>query len=230
MKSQKMFFSPWITCDINLWKSLYADSLPRLYKKNKIILHQNSECEGIYIVVSGRIRVTVLEPQGNEIQLCIAEKGSICCGASAILRLPNLYTCIALTDCQCYFIPLNLLLKQLKVNPSLNMNFMEYLARKNAVLTQKVTELSFMQSSQRIASLLIALCNQYGKEEQRGTKISIKFTHQDVAGMVNTSRVTVSNVINYFIKKDIVEKVDGHFIIKDIDKLFYYIDTELHLP
>ena len=94
------------------------------------------------------------------------------------------------------------------------------MCRKNSISFNQVLELSFTQSVQRVAQLVVHLCNQYGvKEDMGAVRIDIRFTHQDVSSMINTSRVTVSNVFSLFADEGILEKVNGLFVVTDFGKL-----------
>lgn len=82
---------------------------------------------------------------------------------------------------------------------------------------RQILDLSFKQATHRIASQLLNLCHQYGKEHEKGVCISIHFTQQDIAGIVNASRVTVGNVFNMFMDQGLLVREGKYFIVTDLD-------------
>ena len=93
------------------------------------------------------------------------------------------------------------------------------LCRKNDVFYRQILDLSFKQATHRIASQLVNLCRQYGKEHEKGVRISIHFTQQDISGIVNASRVTVGNVFNMFIDQGLLTREGKYFIVTDLEAM-----------
>ncbi len=61
---------------------------------------------------------------------------------------------------------------------------------------ERIQILSFNNAAQRIKMLFIMLANMYGKEEEKGIRLDIKLTHQNMADMTGIARETVTRLIN----------------------------------
>ena len=97
--------------------------------------------------------------------------------------------------------------------------FLELCFRKNTVLLGQVRELSFDQAERRIARTLLNLAAQYGRPCPEGVRISIRFTHQDVAGIINTSRITTNKVMKRMEEEGILLKREGRYILRALPAL-----------
>ena len=91
--------------------------------------------------------------------------------------------------------------------------------RKISVYQNQILELSFTNALERTARVLVNLCKQYGIVQNDGVRINIHFTHSDIASMVNTSRVTVSNLFTYFAENSYIHKQDRYCVVNSVQKL-----------
>ena len=115
-------------------------------------------------------------------------------------------------DTWAYAVPRLAMLGALREDWALNQRFLELCFRKNTVLLGQVRELSFDQAERRIARTLLNLAAQYGRPCPEGVRISIRFTHQDVAGIINTSRITTNKVMKRMEEEGILLKREGRYI------------------
>ena len=67
---------------------------------------------------------------------------------------------------------------------------------------------------------LLYIADVYGKPTDEGILIRNRFTHQELANMIHTSRVSVANVFSELTKCGIIAKRDGHYIILKPDELY----------
>lgn len=211
--------SPWIRLDPKLWEPFIVKKTPLYVKKNSVLFHQDDSSGQFFIVKSGRIRITTFQRDGSEKQLYIAETGALFGERSCIMGCRHSTTAVAIVDSYVYLVPYYEARETLAANFELNMHLLQLVCRKNAVLARQVVELSFSDSLQRIAQVLINLSEIYGATEPDGICIPIRFTHQDVANLTNTSRVTVSNAFNLLASKKIITKRNGKTVLLDMAAL-----------
>ena len=219
--------SPWIHLDLSYWEDLLQDQIPRLYRKKTFLFQHGDPAEHVFIIKSGRVRITSYNADGNEKQLYIGETGSICGELDCIQNQLYNASAFAIVDSQVYCLPYKVFEKRLRNNWSLTKKLMQMLCRKNNIFMEQILELSFTQSVQRVARILLNIAAEYGQDLPDGSvRIGIRFTHQDIATMINTSRVTTNNIINDFSEKGIIFREGGYYILKDTARLNDYILKE----
>lgn len=213
------FTSPWLRVEAGQWLPVTAQKTPLSVKKNSFLFHQEGDSGQLYIVKAGRIRITTFQRDGSEKQLYIAEVGSLFGERSCMLGTRHATSAVAIVDSLVYIIPFTEAQAAMAENPALGAAFMRLVCRKNSILMKQVVELSFSDSLQRIAQALVNLAGAYGQETEEGVCVPIRFTHQDVANLTNTSRVTVSNAFNLLTSKGILFKKEGKTILADLEAL-----------
>jgi CRP-like cAMP-binding protein len=211
--------SPWISAELGQWDSFLEGQVPRMLKKNTVLFQQADSSCFVYVVKSGRIRITSFEGDGNEKQLFIAEKGAMFGESSCLMGLPRPAAAVAIVDSQVYAAPYERLEEAMRRDFELCRRVMQMISRKNMVLLHQVMELSLADAFQRIAQVLVNLSRQYGVPEREGIRINIRFTHQDVANLIHASRVTVSNVFQVLMGEGILKKCEGRFWVVRPERL-----------
>lgn len=217
--SKNLYNSPWIRFDMKIWQPLICDIKPDWYKKNQFVYEQEQAARYVYIIASGRVRITAFHLDGTEKQFYIAQRGCMIGENSCFMGIENTTFAVAIVESLIYRIPFESLKTAMRDHWDLTLQVIQVTCRKNNALLSQVAELSFAQALQRISQMLLNLAQEYGKNVDGDIKINIKFTHQDVANMTTASRVTVSNVFHALAERNVIEKRDGYFMLLDMKQL-----------
>ena len=215
-------FSPWISEEFKQLSVLTEGFQPVKYKKEESLYSVCGKSEYVYLVVSGRVRVTAYHASGRERQLYIAEKGCIVGETSVLLHREHTTTASAIVESTAYKIPASVFTERMRNDYGICNTVMRMVCRKHDILCNALLSSSFSQSLSQIARMLLNLADQYGEETVDGCRIGIRFTHQDIANITGISRVTVSNAFNLLGEKGICGRMNGSFLISDIDGLREY--------
>lgn len=207
--------SPWIGTHLSTWSHLTAKRIPLKYPPKSMVYSQGDRFSKIYIVASGRVRISIFHRDGQEKQLYIAGPGAMFGESACILEKPHASTATTITRCELYAIPSKEVQRLFHTEARTADLMLQYEARKNRLLTAQVAMLSFDRAEQRVAKVLLYLCEMYGRQEGDGVRIDLRFTCADIAALVNTSRVTVNNVIQEFIRSGILTKDGSFYIVQD---------------
>jgi hypothetical protein len=104
-----------------------------------------------------------------------------------------------------------LVMAEIRRDPDLAMLMLKYLARTVRVLSTQVDEMAFRPADQRIARHLLSLVPD--------TKGSLRCTQDEIAASVSVSRITVSRVLNEFVRAGWVKTAYGGLTVLDPDAL-----------
>ena len=207
--------SPWIRTPLDTWAPLLEGVRPASYKKKTLLYHQGDPGESIFICRTGRVRVTYYHASGEEKLLYIAEQGSMVGETACVTGTVYNSSGITLTDSLIYRIPREKLLEVMRRDWELNLRVIQLICRKKGSVFHQMLELSFSQALGRVARMLLNLMSEYGIPQEDGAVlIDMTFTHQEVASLVNTSRVTVSHIFNQFASEGVLEKRGSRFVVR----------------
>jgi CRP-like cAMP-binding protein len=93
------------------------------------------------------------------------------------------------------------------------------LAQRRRELENKLETLVFRDVTSKLAELLLALAEEYGVEDSRGTMVALKITHQELANLIGSTRETVSLTLSQFKRKHLICTEGRKVIISDAESL-----------
>lgn len=68
------------------------------------------------------------------------------------------------------------------------------------------------------------LANKFGHEVEQGQLIDLRLTHQEIAEIIGTTRVTVTRLLNDFEKQGIIERLPRKFIVIHEQSPFWHYE------
>ncbi|MBA4348642.1 MAG: Crp/Fnr family transcriptional regulator [Thermodesulfovibrio sp.] len=182
------------------------------FHRNKIIFMEEDTQNYIYIILSGKVKAVHLTPDGREHILAV-HKTSDFFGEMALLDgKTSPATVIAMEDTSIAIISKKNFEELLKNNNVLKGIISTLCARlREAWMTNKV--LSHHRAEDRVRTLLKLLGMYYGMKDRRGTIITLKLTHRDIADYTSLSRETVTRLLNKLIMDGKIEVLDDRNLL-----------------
>lgn len=204
---------------------LCKNSYAKLYEKDEVIFFENDSVKKLYFLVNGKVKLSMLSAEGKEKVLTILQEGDIFGELSLFDEDPHPLTAEVMDDARLLIIPWNEMEKLITERPSLAIKIIEALSKKTRLLTSQVRELVFQDAAGRLASLLSRLAEDFGREIDEGTVIDLVLTHQEIANLIGSSRVTVTKLMNKFIDDGMITIKKRKIIIKDFESLGERLQT-----
>jgi len=212
------------------FKQLLRDSLqsePAIYRTIKIARNANvytagDQGDAIYFIESGQIKLLMHSAGGRECLLALHSAGDIfgeLCLAGSGSRQS---TATAMKTTTLKEIPLTQFFARLS-RDSLFEGFARYLAMRVAEQQQVIANLVTVDSEQRLGKTLLQLARTMGKRDQQGTCIELKISHDELSGMVGTTRPRISLFMERFKHLGLIERSAERFLIIKEKKLTDYL-------
>lgn len=167
----------------------------KVYRKNEFVFREGETADTIYLIKYGRVRLFKVSGGGKEITLDILKEDGIFGESTFFEDAGHTMHAQAMEDtfiCSCCREHFGLLLQ----NPRTALKIIQLLGEKLNNYTEQVASIAFRDVKGRISAALLRLAGEYGKTSPEGTTIEIDLTHQDLASLVNASRVMVTNVLS----------------------------------
>ena len=162
------------------------------FSKNTVLLSKGDESDSLYIIVSGKVKVTVHDEQGKEVVLAVFGRGEYFGEMAAIDGRPRSATIVSKEATEVLVIRRDDFGKMLSSNPDMMFDLLKVLLERFRQADEKIESLAFMTVYNRVATLLMQLA------KPKGQKWVVQQTlkHQEIAEMVGASRETVTRVLN----------------------------------
>ena len=181
-------------------KKIVAERKSRQFKKNQIIYYDGDKGNGLYIILSGKIKTVKLAEDGRELMTGIYTTDDYL-GVNAMLaNEPYADTATALEDSQLCLIPKEQLDELINQYPDVAREFISILANDVRDKEEQLLHLAYNSVRKRMAESLLRL------HKQNGTIEGFKISREDLAAMTGMATETVSRTLTDFKDEGLIEK------------------------
>jgi CRP-like cAMP-binding protein len=188
------------------------------YEKGAMILLEEDSGNNLYLIKEGRVKVTRINSDGDEVILTILGEGEFF-GEMAIFggttRSANV---TALEASEVLILTRQDFLELLKNHPDISIYLLEEMANRLRKSDQLIKDLSLSNAEHKIAMSIIRLSEELGTIKKGQVEIEDLPYQKDIANMAGTSRETVSRTLKKFENKGYLEKKGRKLVIFDYHK------------
>lgn len=198
---------------------LLATAATRRYPAGTPVFEQGQVADTYYLLLHGRLRVTQVTPQGQQVVVRVVNPGDIFGIARAMKRSDYPGTATAVSESIALAWPMSGWDAMLAHHPTLAINLMRTVGNRLMESQARVQELSTEEVERRVAHTVLRLANQAGRKEGEGIRIDFPVTKQDIAELSGTTLYTVSRILSAWEEAGIVEGGRQKLLLKDPHRL-----------
>jgi CRP/FNR family transcriptional regulator len=185
--------------------TLDAIKFTAIYPKGSLLFVEGEEPRGVFILCSGRVKLTTSSSEGKTLIVKVAEAGEVLGASSAILGKPYEVSAETLEPSQANFIKREDFIRFLNTDVEACMHTAQQLSQKYQSAQKEIRSLGLSQTtSEKLAKLLIDWAAR-GEETPKGIRLTVLLTHEEIAQMIGTTRETVTRILSDFKKKKLIE-------------------------
>lgn len=205
---------------VSIFANIDDEALDRLgdlviskdYTKNTLVFGQDEPGDSMFIIARGRVKVVLYGENGKEITLTYFKKGDFFGEMALLDEQPRSANVITTEQSILLTLKRDDFFKHMTESPKTAINVLTELSGRLRKADEIIGNLALLDVYGRVARLLIELAETDGEPVEDGTLIRKRPTQQDIASMVNSSRETVSRVLNEFQKRGLL-LMDGKQVI-----------------
>ncbi len=190
----------------------------RIYKKDSVILLEEDAGGALFVIISGKVKVSRSSSDGKEVILTILGESDFF-GEMAILdgqtRSANV---IAIEDSELFLIRREDFMNLLVEHPEVSISLLKELTSRLRQADMKIKSLTLKDAEGKVATVLLQIADDLGKIRQGKVEIEKLPLQQDLANMAGTSRETISRTLHNFAKKGLLEIEGSKLRIVDYEK------------
>lgn len=183
----------------------------RSYSRGSAILRAGEETDGLYIILSGRVKVLIPDEEGHEVILTLMGAQEYVGEMGLLDGLPSSATVEALEPCEMLRLPRTAFLSSLESNAEVAMLVLRNLVKRLREADRKIESLALIDVYGRVARLIIDMAEQIDGQwiVQRAP------AKQEIARMIGASREMVSRVVKDLQEKNLIRTDKRKIIVID---------------
>ena len=169
--------------------------LTSIHPRGGVLFVEGQPGDGVYLLRTGRAKVSISSAAGKTVILRIAQPGSLLGVNSVIKDVPHEVTVETLERCRIDFISRSDFMKALaKTDPAL-VGVAHTLGNELSEVFDHLRSLLLSQSAaERLVRLLLKWCDEEGESGPEGVRVNSGLTHEEISQIICTSRETVTRL------------------------------------
>jgi len=200
--------------DISIMEKYLYLGDKRLRKKGEYIHEMAQNLKGAYFVKKGRVKNYLIGKDGTMKTFSIVGESCFFGEQFVFHSQPSLFKTVALEDCELYFFDKDTLLEIIKKDFEVNLFMLKTLALKGRALAIQIEDKCVRNILQSVCRVLHSIyCYEKGSKNSNDD-IQIQLTHQELADILSSHRVTVTKSLLYLKKIGVLDYKCENIIIK----------------
>jgi CRP-like cAMP-binding protein len=193
----------------------------RRYPKDTVVFFEHEEGDFFFMILEGRIKVTILGDDGREIILSMLGSGDFFGEMALLDNEPRSATAIAVEDSELLSLHRTDFQGVLGENPAITTALIKILTARLRKANHQISTLALLDVYGRVARVILDMARDEGRRLKDGRIAFRRATHQEIANRIGTTRETVTRMLKDLERQGLI-RVEGREIVlqPDFEKVF----------
>lgn len=193
----------------------------KTYPKDGVVFFENEAGDALFMILRGRIKVTILGDDGREIILTVLGPGDFFGEMAVLDHEPRSATTIAIEESELLSLQRSDFEGVLTENKTIAVGLIRVLTTRLRRANQQIETLALLDVYGRVARLIVDLAKEEGRRLKDGRVAFRRATHQEIANRIGTTRETVTRILKDLERAGRI-KVEGKELVvpPDFEKVF----------
>ena len=208
-----------VTLNKNQRERFKESSKCQMMKQGQVIFDEEESAKYVYLIDSGHVRISRSSAQGTIVTVSIRNYGDLIGVAEVLSGMNRCCFAEALETCEIWKMDGKSFGQMLYTSPELSMKVMTALGTRLREAENTIFNLATLEVGRRLAKLLLDLAQKHPCKGDKGLKIEVRLSHQELSTMIGTCRQTVTTTLQKFKKNGLIHTGKMSVEILDIEGL-----------
>jgi len=183
---------------------LESMEFPTLYQPGVLLFSEKGAPNGIFIVVSGEVKLSINSSEGKRLILSIAKAGEVLGLSSVLSGLPSEMTAEVLYPSRIAVIERDQFLAFMSRHPEVYQVVTQELSLQYKVACEQLRTVALSGSAPEKLARLLLEWSENGQKTEAGTRFRFSLTHEEIGEFIGASRETVTRTLSTFKSRRLV--------------------------
>ncbi|MCB9556652.1 MAG: Crp/Fnr family transcriptional regulator [Deltaproteobacteria bacterium] len=188
-------------------------------RKRRVIYMPGDPGDTVFFVNAGRVKISRVTADGKELTLAYRGPGELFGETCIVDGGPRQEMAEAMENALVMQVDREQFEALVRTHAAMGLMLSRALCARRRELEARVEDLVFKDVNAKLAELLLDLCSDYGVDDERGTLVAVKITHQEMANMIGSTRETVSLTLSQFKQNGLITTDGRQVIVTDQEGL-----------
>jgi CRP/FNR family transcriptional regulator, cyclic AMP receptor protein len=185
-------------------RDLESMEFPTPYQPGMLLFSEKSTPAGIFIVVSGEVKLSINSSDGKRLILSIAKAGEVLGLSSALSGLPSEMTAEVLYPSRIAIIERDQFLAFMSRHPEVYQVVTQELSLQYKVACEQLRTVALSGSAPEKLARLLLDWSESGQKTEAGMRFRFSLTHEEIGEFIGASRETVTRTLSTFKSRHLV--------------------------
>lgn len=204
--------------------AMLEQAVLRRYDAGQPLFVQGGAAREFFVLVSGRLKVTQVTGDGQQIMIRVVNPGDLFGIARAMAREDYPGTATAAVPSTALAWPMSYWTRFVETDVALAVGAMRIVGQRLQESHERLRELATEEVERRVAHTVLRLIQQSGSKQPDGIRIDFPVSRQDIAEMAGTTLHTVSRILSAWEGKGLVTGGRQKLLVRDPHRLMLLAD------
>lgn len=187
--------------------------------KGELLFNVGDVSDHLYVIHQGRMRVWTVAASGAEVTLNVLSENAVFGEIGMLDGSERTAGASAMAATELLTISRNAFYGALDTDATLARNVIALLCKRLRWTSARMEDAALRQGPQRLARILLHLCQDHGRRTPKGTEITIKLTQGELAQWTAMSRESLNKLLNRWIDDGLLLQEQGMLTVRSRDAL-----------
>lgn len=184
------------------------------FPRKTVIMTEDRHGKYVHLIVSGRVRQYFINHDGAERAILLLSEGDLFGEVTAFRMDMDQVITETLTPVTVRRMQVDDFFKMLNCSDKIVFSFSLMFSNKMRIMMAQIQDSSFCTVEERLKNLLLRLSVQQGVPTPDGILIPHKYSQEEIAGMISSSRSTVSRKMKLLAEEEFIFIKDKYIYLK----------------
>ncbi|WP_424952144.1 Crp/Fnr family transcriptional regulator [Deinococcus sp.] len=188
------------------------------WSRGSLLHHSDDVAEAAYALSGGHVRLYRLGSGAREVTVSVHGQGEVLGVATLTPGASYGLYAEAMDDVEALVLGGDNLRQLIKAHPDMAVALTAQVARQTRSLQERLSQLVFLEVSQRLALALLQLAHESGSEVPEGGPVALRgrISHQDLAYVVGSTRETITKLLGDFRGRGLLDLGYRRIVVTDL--------------
>jgi CRP/FNR family transcriptional regulator, cyclic AMP receptor protein len=181
------------------------------FRARQEIFHKGAEGLGLLAVLKGKVRISSIGPDGNQVLLNIMDEGDVFGEIALLDGKERSADAVAMTECELLAIDRRDFVPFVRANPEVALRLLAVLCERLRRTTEQVEDMIFLDAPQRLAKKLLQLAADGAN--------TINLSQRELGNMIGLSRESINKQLAQWQQDGVVRLEQGAIVLVDLESL-----------
>ena len=191
-----------------------------MYPKGSLLFVEGEKARGVFVLCSGKVKLTTSSSEGRTLIVRIVQAGEVLGASAVLLARPYEMSAETLEPCQVNFIRTEEFMAWIQNDRSAMMSVARQLSGDYYAAQREIRSFGLAHTTtEKLARLVLDWCDETGEKTEKGIRLKVLLTHEEIAQMIGTTRETVTRLLTALRTRKVIDVKGSTMNVVRVDAL-----------